>query len=237
MDPNVLHNLSYGMYIVSSNKEDKLNGQIANTVFQITSEPITIAISINKANLTHNYIESSSRFTISVLDEKTPLAFIGRFGFRSGKSGDKFKDIGFKVLASGCPVVIDNAISYIEAKVVGRLDCGTHTLFLGEMTESKMLKAGEPMTYDYYHLVKRGTTPSTAPTFIKEEMPIPRKGPTMQKYRCVVCNYIYDPSIGDPDSGIQPGTPFEKIPDDWVCPICGADKSQFVKEGIYNEAI
>ncbi|MFH1189583.1 MAG: rubredoxin [Candidatus Omnitrophota bacterium] len=53
----------------------------------------------------------------------------------------------------------------------------------------------------------------------------------MQKYRCVVCNYIYDPATGDPDGGIAPGTPFEKLPDGWVCPVCGADKSQFVKEG------
>ena len=51
----------------------------------------------------------------------------------------------------------------------------------------------------------------------------------MAKYRCVVCNYIYDPAIGDPDGGIAPGTAFEDIPDDWVCPLCGADKSNFEK--------
>ena len=49
----------------------------------------------------------------------------------------------------------------------------------------------------------------------------------MQKYKCVVCDYIYDPEKGDPDSGIQPGTAFEDIPDDWVSPVCGADKSQY----------
>jgi len=49
----------------------------------------------------------------------------------------------------------------------------------------------------------------------------------MQKYKCVVCDYIYDPEKGDPDSGIQPGTAFEDIPDSWVCPVCGADESQF----------
>ncbi len=49
----------------------------------------------------------------------------------------------------------------------------------------------------------------------------------MTKYRCVVCNYIYDPEIGDPDGGIAPGTAFEDIPEDWVCPLCGADKSNF----------
>ncbi len=229
MDPNVLHNISYGMYIVSSYKADALNGQIVNTVFQVTSEPVTIGISVNKKNLTHEYIESSGRFGLSILDEKTPLKFIGKFGFRSGRTEDKFKGTGFLKLGSGCPVVTDNTLAYIEAKVMKKLDCFTHTLFIGEMTDSKMLKTGTPLTYAYYHEVKKGTTPANAPTFIKEESPGAKKEVLMQKYRCVVCNYIYDPSIGDPDGGIKPGTPFESIPDTWVCPICGADKSQFEK--------
>ena len=52
----------------------------------------------------------------------------------------------------------------------------------------------------------------------------------MQKYRCQVCNYIYDPSNGDPDNGIKPGTAFGDIPDTWVCPVCGVTKDNFVKE-------
>jgi len=230
MDPNVLHNIGYGMYIVSSNKGSLLNGQIANTVFQITSEPITIAISINKKNLTHEYIESSRRFVVSVLSEDTPLSFIGKFGFKSGKTEDKFKDMKFMKLDSGCPVVLDNALCYLEVKVINQFDCGTHTLFLGQMTDSRILKTGNPMTYDYYHQVKRGTTPDTAPTFIKNEA-VQNKEETMQKYKCTVCGYIYDPTMGDPDGGIQPGTAFESIPDSWVCPVCGAKKSEFVKEG------
>lgn len=205
MDPNVLHNLSYGMYIASSNKGDLLNAQIVNTVFQITSDPVTIGISVNNKNLTHEYIESSGRFALSILDEKTPLPFIGKFGFKSGRTVDKFKGTNFIRIASGCPVILDNALCYIEAKVVKKLDCFTHTLFIGEMTDSKMLKTGRPMTYDYYHREKRGTTPSSAPTFIKEEMPGARGEIIMQKYRCIVCNYVYDPVIGDPDSGVQPG--------------------------------
>ena len=230
MDPNVLHNIGYGMYIVSSNKGSLLNGQIANTVFQITSEPITIAISINKKNLTHEYIESSRRFVVSVLSEDTPLSFIGKFGFKSGKTEDKFRDIKFMKLDSGCPVVLDNALCYLEAKLINQFDCLTHTLFLGETTDSKILNTGKPMSYNYYHQVKRGTTPDTAPTFIKNE-DTQTKGKSMQKYKCTVCGYIYDPAIGDPDGGIKPGTAFEAIPDSWVCPVCGVKKSEFVKEG------
>ncbi|MFC1620821.1 rubredoxin [Candidatus Omnitrophota bacterium] len=230
MDPNVLHNIGYGMYIVASNKGDSLNGQIANAVIQITSDPVTVAVSINKQNLTHEFIEKSGRFSVSILSENAPLNFIGKFGFKSGRKEDKFKGIELKKLSSGCPVVMDYSLGYLGAKVVNKLDCGTHTLFLGEILESEILKTGTPMTYAYYHQVKRGTTPKTAPTFIKGEG-VAAGGIEMQKYRCEVCNYIYDPAVGDPDNGVQPGTPFEKIPDTWVCPICGATKDQFVKEG------
>nr|MBU1328043.1 rubredoxin [Candidatus Omnitrophota bacterium] len=229
MDLNVLHNIGYGMYIVSSNKGNLLNGQIANTVFQITSEPVTIAISINKKNLTHEYIESARKFSVSILEEEAALSFIGRFGFKSGRSEDKFKDIKYIKLGSGCPVVIDNALCYLEAEVVDQFDCFTHTLFIGRMIDSKILKTGRPMTYEYYHQVKRGTTPDTAPTFIKGEGVIKKADKSKQKYVCKVCNYVYDPETGDPDGGIQPGTAFEDIPDSWVCPVCGAKKSEFVK--------
>jgi rubredoxin len=57
-------------------------------------------------------------------------------------------------------------------------------------------------------------------------MPKP-KGEEMKKYRCTICGYIYDPANGDPDSGTPAGTPFEKLPDDWLCPVCGADKNSF----------
>ncbi|HOP31777.1 MAG TPA: rubredoxin [Candidatus Hydrothermia bacterium] len=49
----------------------------------------------------------------------------------------------------------------------------------------------------------------------------------MKKYRCQICGYEYDPAVGDPDSGVAPGTPFEKLPPDWICPICGASKENF----------
>ena len=53
----------------------------------------------------------------------------------------------------------------------------------------------------------------------------------MSKYRCTVCGYFYDPEIGDPDFGVAPGTPFEKLPDSWVCPVCGAPKEAFEQIG------
>lgn len=228
MDIDALRYLSYGMYVVSSVKEGDVNGQIANCAIQIDNNPVTIAVSINKKNLTHEYIESSSLFSISVLEKAASLRLIGKFGFQSGRAVDKFKDIRSETLASGCPAVLDNALCYLGTKVINKMDCGAYTLFLGEVTEAKALKQGEPMTYDYYHKEKCGTTPETAPTFIKGKKP-ETVCADLPKYRCTVCNYVYNPAVGDPDGGIPPGTPFESLPNNWTCPICGVDKSKFVK--------
>ena len=227
MNLKALYKLGYGLYVVCSRKGDKLNGQIANTVFQITSEPPTIAVSINKNNLTHEFIKESKRLTVSVISQDTPLSFIGHFGFKSGRDINKLEGISYKTGETQAPVVTENALAYLEARVIQEVDVGTHTIFIGELVGADVLREGELMTYAYYHQVKRGTTPKTAPSYIEERK---EAAPKMVKYKCTICSYIYDPELGDPDGGIKPGTPFEEIPEDWVCPVCGAAKSDFEKE-------
>jgi flavin reductase (DIM6/NTAB) family NADH-FMN oxidoreductase RutF/rubredoxin len=226
MNLKALHTCSYGLYVVSSRKGDRLNGQIANTVFQITSDPPTVAVSINKRNLTHEFISESKVFVASILSSDTPLPFIGQFGFKSGRDVDKLKGVNYKLGETKAPVILDHTIAYLEARVTNQVDVGTHTIFIGELIGAEVLKEGEPLTYAYYLEVKRGTTPKTAPTYIEERKEAVSK---MTKYRCTVCGYIYDPALGDPDGGVKPGTAFEQIPDTWVCPICGASKDQFEK--------
>jgi flavin reductase (DIM6/NTAB) family NADH-FMN oxidoreductase RutF/rubredoxin len=226
MDTKALYKIGYGLYIVSSYKGQKRNGQVANTVFQITSQPPTIAVSINKENLTYEYIKQSKVFTVSILAQDTPLAFIGHFGFKSGRDIDKLKGIKYKTGVTKAPIVTDHTLAYLEAKVLQEVDAGTHSIFIGELVGAEVIGEGEPMSYAYYHQVKRGTTPKTAPSYIEEKK---EAGAKMAKYKCNVCGYIYDPELGDPDGGIKPGTPFEEIPDDWVCPVCGAAKSEFEK--------
>lgn len=230
MDPRALFKIGYGLYIIGSRKGEKINAQIANTVFQITSEPPTLAVSINKKNLTHEYIQDSKVFAATVLPEDTPLSFIGGFGFKSGRDTNKFEGINYKTGSNGAPVVLDYAAAYIEANVVQSLDVGTHTIFIGQVTNAVVLTDKAPMSYSYYHEIKRGTTPKTAPSYVEiKNEPAAAPKPAPAKYKCLVCGYIYDPAQGDPDGGIKPGTPFEAIPDNWVCPVCGADKSQFQK--------
>jgi flavin reductase (DIM6/NTAB) family NADH-FMN oxidoreductase RutF/rubredoxin len=232
MDLKVLYNISYGIYIVSSKKEDQINGQIANTVFQITAEPATIAVSINKKNFTHEFITQSKVFAVSVLEQETDMKFIGRFGFKSGRDQDKFEGINYKIGVTGSPIIMENAIAYLEAEVIQAIDVGTHTLFVGKVVEAENIKKAIPLTYDYYHQIKKGISPKTAPTYIADHKKIEdnkekKELEKMTKYKCSVCGYIYDPEKGDPESGVNPGTSFENLPDDWVCPICGAGKDEF----------
>jgi flavin reductase (DIM6/NTAB) family NADH-FMN oxidoreductase RutF/rubredoxin len=226
MNTNALRKITYGLYIIGSYQGGRKNGQVANTIFQITSEPPTVAVSVNKKNLTHDFIKASRVFTASVLGQATPLAFIGDFGFKSGRDVDKLKGVNYKIGQTGAPVILDNATAYLEAEVIQDADVGTHTIFIGRIVAAEVLTEEPCLTYAYYQEVKRGTTPKTAPSYIAKE-----KGGEMKmaKYECTVCGYIYDPEKGDLDGGIAPGTPFEKLPDGWLCPVCGAAKSEFKK--------
>lgn len=232
MDPKIFYKLSYGLYVIGSTKEGKFNGQIANTVFQISSEPATVAISLNKKNLTHDFIKDSKVFSVSILPQSTALDFIGHFGFKSGRDIDKYQSVSFKQGHTGAPILLEHTVGYLEAEVVSSLDVETHTVFIGKVINSEVFSKEESMTYAYYQQVKRGVTPPTAPTYISidkddNKQVITKEDNKMKKYQCSVCGYVYDPALGDPDSGIAPGTSFEDIPEDWVCPTCGVSKDQF----------
>jgi flavin reductase (DIM6/NTAB) family NADH-FMN oxidoreductase RutF/rubredoxin len=226
MKVKALYLISYGLYLVGSRKGDKLSAQVANTVIQVCSEPIKLAVAINRDNYTHELISISKIFTASILSKETPLSFIGDFGFKSGRDMDKLKGVNYKLSENKAPIILDNTLAYLEAKVVNQVDVGTHTVFIGELADADILKEGDPMTYAYYQQVKRGTTPRSAPSYVEVKKEAALK---MAKYKCNICGYIYDPELGDPDSGIKPGMPFEKLPDNWLCPVCGAAKDMFEK--------
>jgi len=226
MNIKALYNISYGLYVICSRDGDKINGQIANTLIQVCSEPVMVSVAINKQNFTHDLIQKTKKYSASILSIETPLSFIGNFGFKSGRDTDKFKSINYKISQNNLPVIQENTLAYLEVNVIDQIDVHTHTIFIGKVIDADVLREGEPITYAYYQKVKRGTTPKTAPSYIEQ------KGEKQKamKYQCSVCGYIYDPELGDPDSGIKPGTPFEELPASWVCPVCGASKDKFVKK-------
>ena len=168
MNTKALHKLSYGLYVVTSKKDSRLNGQIANAVIQVTSEPPTIAASINRSNLTWEYIKSSRVFAVSVLCEETPLIFIGRFGFHSGRDTDKLEGIDCRIGVTGTPIVLENAVAFMEVRVTQETDVGTHTIFIGELVDADVISDKTCLTYEHYHQIKGGKTPRTAATYIEE---------------------------------------------------------------------
>ncbi len=233
MDLTALFKLTYGIYVVSSTCNDKHNCCIVNSIFQVTAENPTIAISVAKANLTHDYIMDSRVFTISVLEKDTPLSVIGDFGFKSGKNTDKMEHVPCQKGLTGAPIVTRHTLAYIEAEVTQVVDVGTHTVFIGKIIAAENIRNGEVLTYAYYHTVKGGKSSKNAPTYAqqnaeKEQAATARN--TSPSYVCKVCAYVYDPAAGDAAADIPPGTSFNDLPEDWVCPICGVDKSNFKPE-------
>jgi flavin reductase (DIM6/NTAB) family NADH-FMN oxidoreductase RutF/rubredoxin len=233
MNYEAFYKISYGLYAVCSKSGSKLNGYISNTVFQVTSDPPQFAVSCSKNNFTANLIEQSKAFSFSVMEKETNQSIIGSFGYKSGKDTDKFKDVKYKTGKTGSPVLLENAIAWFDCRVVKSLDMGSHILFIGELVDSELcMPVKDPMTYAYFREFRKGKAPKNAPTYINEN---PEKTQVKEKkadkYYCPACGYVYDPQIGDPDSGIAPGTRFEDIPDDWICPTCGTEKRDFVRVG------
>ena len=131
--------------------------------------------------------------------------------------------------AAGIPVVTECATGYLEADIIQCIDIGTHSLFIAHITNSTVLNTDIPMTYEYYHRVIKGKAPKTAPTYVAETPTKTSEVSTMKKYECNVCGYVYNPAEGDEKGGIKPGTSFEQLPESWVCPVCGVDKTQFTE--------
>ena len=226
------YKVTYGLYIVSSKVNEKLSGYISNTVFQVTAEPVQFAVCCSKNNFTSEVIKQSKAFSISVLEQDTAAELIGLFGYKSGKDVNKFKGINYITGETGVPIVLDNTIAWFECEVVQTYDVGSHVLFIGKLVNNDLVDIGRaPLTYAYYREVKKGVAPKNAPTYIDKSqinMNI-SEGKNVKKYKCNVCGYIYDPESGDEKGGIPEGTAFEELPKDWICPVCGTQKSDFTE--------
>jgi len=227
---NAFFKVTYGLYIVSSKLNNKFNGFISNSVFQVTAEPSKFAVCCHKNNFTAKLIIESRVFSVSVLQKDTKPALIGLFGYKSGRDVNKYENVSYIVGKTGVPVVTDDTIAWFECEVKQTFDVGTHLLFIGEVISSDIINPGEdPLTYAYYREVKKGFAPENAPTFI-DRSKIEQKATIkkqIRKFKCTVCGYTYDPQKGDEKGGIPVGTEFKDLPEDWICPVCGTRKADF----------
>ena len=166
MQKNAFHTLSYGVYAVTTMDGERPVGCIANSAMQITSQPPTLAISINQQNYTHDIIQKTGKLAVCVLPEQTDLSVIGTFGFQSSREVEKFAEIAYDQ-KDGLPV-LKQCCAWFTLEVLQQMNAGTHTVFLAKVLDCDCTTAQQPMTYAYYHNVLKMKSPKAAPTYVEE---------------------------------------------------------------------
>ena len=201
VEPNAMFKLSYGLFVLTA-KGTRDNGCIINTVTQITDTPKRISIAVNKANHTHDLIMNNGVFNVSVLTTDATFALFQRFGFQSGREVDKFD--GFADVArseNGLYYVTQASNAFISGKVIQTLDYGTHTVFIADVTEAKVLSNAPSLTYAYY---------------FEHVKPKPAALSEQKGWVCKICGYVYE---GD------------ELPADFICPLCKHGAEDFERLG------
>ena len=191
IDSKTLFNIGYGLYVVTSNDGTRDNGLIVNTVMQLTSNPLRVAVTINKDNYSHEIILKSGIMNVNCLTEEAPFKVFEAFGFVSGRDKDQFADCSPERSDNGLVVLPKYINACISLKTEQYIDLGTHGMFICEVTEARVISDKPSMTYSYYH---------------KNVKPKPKAEPKPEKkrYMCTICSYVHE---GD-------------MPEDFVCPIC-----------------
>ncbi len=169
IDTDTLFKIQYGMYIVTSKLNDKLNGQIATTVMQVSNDPIQLSVCLSNQTYTHEMVQQSKVFGVSILNQNTPMTFIGKFGYKSGRNTDKCAEVDYEQNLTGAPLIVNHALVVLECNVVKKLNLDTHTIFVGNLLSAKKIQDGIAMTYEYYHTELKGKAPETAPTYVKKK--------------------------------------------------------------------
>lgn len=210
MDKKAMYKLSYGLFVLTAKDEEKDNGCIINTAIQASSMPNQLSICVNKANLTHDMIVKTGKFTVSVISQDAGFDLFKHFGFQSGKDVDKFKNFEkCKRRENSIYYITEGTNAYISVNVSKTEDLGSHTMFIGEITDMEVLSETPSVTYDYY---LKNIKPQP------ENVGTTTDGKTI--WRCTICGYEY---VG------------EELPEDFVCPLCKHPASDFEKIIIKEE--
>lgn len=210
MDKKAMYKLSYGLFVLTAKDEEKDNGCIINTAIQASSMPNQLSICVNKANLTHDMIVKTGKFTVSVISQDAGFDLFKHFGFQSGKDVDKFTNFEkCKRGENSIYYITEGTNAYISVNVSKTEDLGSHTMFIGEITDMEVLSETPSVTYDYY---LKNIKPQP------ENIGTTTEGKTI--WRCTICGYEY---VG------------EELPKDFVCPLCKHPASDFEKVIIKEE--
>lgn len=174
-----LFNIGYGLYVVTSNDGKRDNGLMVNTVSQVTNSPNRIAVAINKDNYSHHVIRQTGKMNVNCLSKDAPFSVIENFGFKSGRTTDKFESIEPLRSDNGLAFLPRYINSFMSLKVEQYIDLGSHGMFICSVTEARVISDAETMTYSYYQ--------SNVKPKPKTEG---KKG-----FVCKVCGYVYEGDV------------------------------------------
>lgn len=202
MDKKAMYKLSYGLFVLTAKDGDKDNGCIINTAIQAASTPNQVSICVNKANFTHDMILKTGEFTVSIIAQDASFDLFKHFGFQSGRDVDKFADFNeCSRGANGINYITKGTNAFISVKVDKTEDLGSHTMFVGEVTDMEVLSEVPSVTYEYY---LNNIKPKPEEVGKTEEV--------KNVWRCTICGYEY---VG------------EELPADFICPLCKHPASDF----------
>ncbi len=222
MKPQVLNNLSYGMYAIGVKDGKRPNACIVNTVMQISkatpSQAALVAVAMSKENYSCRCVEQEGIFSISVLSQQTPATVIGALGFVSGKDTDKLENVRHKVLVEGVPVIKENTCCWFLCRVLDKMETKEQVVFVAEILAGSDEAVGVPMTYQYYVENLGGASPKHSPTYLPPARTFDKS--SGESFVCSVCGYVYN----------DPNFSFEELPADWTCPVCKMPKKAFVRK-------
>ena len=200
VENNAFFSFSYGLFVLTARDGEKDNGCIINTAAQLTDTPKRISIAVNKANLTHDMIVKTGVFNVSMLSTDAPFGLFQHYGFQSGRDVDKFAGVkGMARATNGVYYLPYSTNAFVSGKVTQMIDLGTHTLFLADVTEARVLSDVPSMTYAFYF-----ANVKPKPAALKKQT----------GWVCKICGYVYEG---------------EQLPADFICPLCKHGAADFEK--------
>ena len=197
-DPKALYQLGYGLYVLTARDGEKDNGCIINTAMQVASEPLLVAVGVNKQNYTCDLVQKTGLLNVNSLTVDTPFEVFRHFGYQSGRTVDKFADKTPARSSNGLPILTEHTGGFLSLTVKQEIDAGSHSLFLCEPTEGCLQPGTETVTYAYYQ---------------RHIKPRPASTPKRKGFVCTVCGHVYE---GD------------TLPADYICPVCKHGAADFV---------
>ncbi len=221
VNTHAFRSVSCGVYVVSTATQEKPYGCIINTFLQVTSTPAQVSIALNKENVTTQALLETGFFEVSILSESATMEMIGTFGFQSSKDINKFEHVAYKEDSNDIPYLVKDCVAHVGARIVQKIDVGTHYIFIGEVYDADTLCDDSPMTYAYYHQVKGGKTPPRASSYnggeevdaqVQSASSLQEASHPKIGWKCKLCGYVVE---------------MDELPDDFHCPVCGVGKEMF----------